>query len=291
MKAGSLLRRPEGPTASRSEPCPASGARNPRSARTCTPRGPTRSPHALSRGKAALSASATRAPDRASTSAAMLPAWPRHRPPPHRSEDSPGHHHRQHGGAGGARRQGTAAPARSAPAVQRDPDRARCHRRTSPAPLRPSPVAARGRAESPLAEEEGGRRGHRRRQGAVPGRRHPKAPLHYPFAARWHGTPPSPSSRPGQSTSCPKSSGASCLMAGRLSEPGQALFARPASDRWRRVVSPAWPVTLRRSQAARFTANRCSEVLAEVSVLLARLILPQVGVHFVLAMTPVAVGL
>src|SRR2546421_2329079 len=48
----------------------------PRSVRSWTPRGPTRSPHALSRGNLALSTSATRAPPRASTVAAMLPAGP-----------------------------------------------------------------------------------------------------------------------------------------------------------------------------------------------------------------------
>src|SRR6266508_4014613 len=48
----------------------------PRSASAWTPRGPTRSPQALSRGKRALSTSATRAPLRASTVAATLPAGP-----------------------------------------------------------------------------------------------------------------------------------------------------------------------------------------------------------------------
>src|SRR5262249_21619944 len=75
-KAGRRLRRPAGPTASRSDPCPASGTVTPRSARTCTPRGPIRSPQALSLGNAALSARATRAPPRASTRAATLPAGP-----------------------------------------------------------------------------------------------------------------------------------------------------------------------------------------------------------------------
>ena len=46
----------------------------PRSLSSWTPRGPIRSPHALSRGKLALSTSATRAPPRAKTVAAMLPA-------------------------------------------------------------------------------------------------------------------------------------------------------------------------------------------------------------------------
>ncbi len=41
-----------------------------------TPRGPTTSPHALSRGKAALSTNATRAPARARTNAVTLPAGP-----------------------------------------------------------------------------------------------------------------------------------------------------------------------------------------------------------------------
>src|SRR5450432_1515703 len=43
---------------------------------SCTPRGPMRSPQALSRGKAALSTRATRAPPRARTIAAILPAGP-----------------------------------------------------------------------------------------------------------------------------------------------------------------------------------------------------------------------
>src|SRR5262249_50569918 len=75
-KAGRRLRRPAGPTASRSDPCPASGTVTPRSASTWTPRGPIRSPQALSLGNAALSARATRAPPRASTRAATLPAGP-----------------------------------------------------------------------------------------------------------------------------------------------------------------------------------------------------------------------
>ena len=53
---------------------PAGGARGHVS--SCTPRGPMRSPQALSRGKAALSRSATRAPPRASTMAATLPPGP-----------------------------------------------------------------------------------------------------------------------------------------------------------------------------------------------------------------------
>ena len=57
-------------------PAPPPPARTPRSSSTCTPRGPTRSPHALSRGNAALSTSTTRAPARARTSAATLPAGP-----------------------------------------------------------------------------------------------------------------------------------------------------------------------------------------------------------------------
>src|SRR5712691_3957360 len=54
----------------------APGMAMPRSVSSWTPRGPTRSPHALSRGNLALSTSATRAPPRASTVAAMLPAGP-----------------------------------------------------------------------------------------------------------------------------------------------------------------------------------------------------------------------
>src|SRR5262245_902214 len=52
------------------------GTQTSRSARSCTPRGPTRSPHALSRGNAALSTRATRAPALARTRAATLPAGP-----------------------------------------------------------------------------------------------------------------------------------------------------------------------------------------------------------------------
>src|SRR5215471_18350412 len=52
------------------------GTQTSRSASSCTPRGPTRSPHALSRGNAALSTRATCAPARARTRAATLPAGP-----------------------------------------------------------------------------------------------------------------------------------------------------------------------------------------------------------------------
>ena len=52
------------------------GSEWPVSINICVPRGPTKSPHALSRGKTALSNSATRAPWRASVSAAKLPAGP-----------------------------------------------------------------------------------------------------------------------------------------------------------------------------------------------------------------------
>src|SRR5450759_4768106 len=54
----------------------APGKGNTSSSSSRTPRGPTRSPQALSRGKVTLSTSATRAPPRARTSAAMLPAGP-----------------------------------------------------------------------------------------------------------------------------------------------------------------------------------------------------------------------
>src|SRR5438309_180502 len=52
------------------------GTSRPNSSRICTPRGPTRSPHALSRGNEVLSTRATRAPPRARTRAATLPAGP-----------------------------------------------------------------------------------------------------------------------------------------------------------------------------------------------------------------------
>ena len=64
-------RPPVGPTTTMSPsraPCPGRGPGRARPA-AATPRGPTASPHALSRGKAALSTSATRAPPRARTRA------------------------------------------------------------------------------------------------------------------------------------------------------------------------------------------------------------------------------
>ena len=75
-RQGSRTRRPVGPTTIMSPTRRAPGTLTPRSSRSCTPRGPTRSPQALSRGNVALSTSATRAPPRARTSAAMLPAGP-----------------------------------------------------------------------------------------------------------------------------------------------------------------------------------------------------------------------
>src|SRR5207244_496794 len=65
-----------GPTTIMAPTVAAGGNSMARSLRSCTPRGPTRSPQALSRGKRALSTSATRAPPRASTRAATLPAGP-----------------------------------------------------------------------------------------------------------------------------------------------------------------------------------------------------------------------
>jgi len=69
---------PDGPNATvvtETYDCPDS-PESVREAVDCMPRGPTKSPHALSRGKAAVSNSATRAPWRARVSAAKLPAGP-----------------------------------------------------------------------------------------------------------------------------------------------------------------------------------------------------------------------
>ena len=64
---GKRTRRPVGPTTSMSPTSRPAGIGMPRSASTWRPRGPTRSPHALSRGKVALSTNATRAPPVART--------------------------------------------------------------------------------------------------------------------------------------------------------------------------------------------------------------------------------
>ena len=65
-----------GPTTTRSSTLRPPEIKRPASANSCRPRGPTKSPHALSRGKTALSNSATLAPWRANVRAAKLPAGP-----------------------------------------------------------------------------------------------------------------------------------------------------------------------------------------------------------------------
>src|SRR6202046_4957367 len=73
---GSRTRRPAGPTTSMSPTSRPLGGPSPRSLSSCNARGPTTSPHALSRGNVDLSTKATSAPPRASTSEAILPAGP-----------------------------------------------------------------------------------------------------------------------------------------------------------------------------------------------------------------------